>query len=67
MLILIIRVQRQQSTFGHVLPAKIQISLRIHAVWSVDLLGAFYIAEDAKLPHVNKEDSDNTAQMRRLI
>ena len=33
--------------FGHVRPAKIQISLRIRAVWSESSLGAFWIAKDA--------------------
>ena len=57
----------RKRTFGLVRPAKIQISLRIRAVWSESSLGAFWIAEDAKCLHVNNEDSDQTAQMRRLI
>ena len=37
-------LQRQKITFGHVRPAKIQISLRIRAVWSESSLGTFWIA-----------------------
>ena len=47
--------------------AKIPISLRIRAVWSESSLGAFWIAKEAKCIHVDREDSDKTAQMRRLI
>ena len=47
--------------------AKIQISLRIRAVWSESSLGAFWIAEDTKFLHADKEYSDQTARMRRLI
>ena len=31
----------ENGTFEHVRPAKIQISLRIHAVWLESSLGAF--------------------------
>ena len=48
-------------TFGHVRPAKIQISLRIRAVWSESSLGAFWIGKDAKFLYVENEDSDYTA------
>ena len=51
----------------HVRPAKIQISLRIRAVWSESSLGAFCIAEDAKFVHANNENSNQIARMRRLI
>ena len=54
-------------TFGNVRPAKIQISLRIRAVWSESSLGAFWIAMDAKLLHADNENSDQTEWMRRLI
>ena len=37
----------RKRTFGHVHPAKIQISLRIRAVWSESSLGAFWIAKEA--------------------
>ena len=44
-------------TIEHVRPAKIQIRLRIRAVWSESSLGAFWIAKDA-----DNEDADQTAQ-----
>ena len=47
--------------------AKIQISLRIRAVWSESSLGAFRIAKDAKILYADIEDSEQTARMRRLI
>ena len=47
--------------------AKIQISLRIRAVWSESSLGAFWIAKDAMFLYADNEDSDKTARMRRLI
>ena len=37
-------------------PAKIQISLRIHAVWLESSLGAFWIAKDTMLLHADNED-----------
>ena len=45
--------------FGHVRPAKIQISRRIRIQSS---LGAFWIASDAKLLYADNRDSDQTAQ-----
>ena len=36
-------------------PAKIQISLRIRAVWSESSLGAFWIAKDAAFLDVANE------------
>ena len=56
-----------KRTFVYVRPAKSQISLRIRAVWSESSLGAFWIAKDARFLHADNEDSDQTAQMRRLI
>ena len=47
--------------------AKIQISLRIRAVWSESSTGAFWIAKDAKVLHADNEDSDHAARMRTLI
>ena len=49
--------------FGHVRPAKTQISLRIRAVGSKSSLGAFWIASDAKFLHANNEDSVQTARI----
>ena len=43
-----------KRTFGHVRPAKVQISLRIRTVWSEFSLGVFWIANDAKFHHVDK-------------
>ena len=37
----------KKSTFGHVCPGKIQISLCIHAILSESSLGTFWIANDA--------------------
>ena len=37
----------RKRTFEYVLPAKIQISLHIRAVWSKSSLGAFWITKDA--------------------
>ena len=61
------RCNVRKRTFSHVRPAKIQISLRIRTVWSETSLSAFWIAKDAKFLHANKEDSNQTARMRRLI
>ena len=57
----------RKRSFGHVRQAKIQISLRIRAVWSESSLGAFWIAKDGMFLQVDNEDSDQTARMQRLI
>ena len=57
----------KKQSFRHVRPAKIQIRLRISAVWSESSLGAFWITKDAKFLHTDNEDTDQTAQMRKLI
>ena len=54
-------------TLGHMHPVKIQIRLRIRAVWSESSLGVFCIAKDAKFFHAENEGSDQTEQMCRLI
>ena len=46
--------QRLKATFGHVRPAKLQISLRIRAVRSEASIGAFWIPKDAKFLHITK-------------
>ena len=56
----------RKHTFGHVRPAKIQISLRSRAVWPESSLGAFWIANNVKCRHTDK-DTDQTARMHRLI
>ena len=53
-------------TVGHVRPAKIQIRLRIRAVWSESSLGAFWKANEIFLHHEDNEDSEQTVRIRRL-
>ena len=57
----------RKRTYGHVRPAKIQISLRNHAFRSDSALGAFWIAIDAKFLDADNEDANQTARMRSLI
>ena len=57
----------RKRTFGHVRPAKIQLRLRTRAVWSESSLGVFLIAKDAKFLHVDNEDSNQIARMRKLF
>ena len=63
----VISLTERNRTFERVRPAKIQISLRIHAGWSESSLGEFCTANDAKSLPSDHEDSDQTARMRRLI
>ena len=56
----------ENVTFGHA-HAKIQIRLRIRAVWSESLLCAFSIAKDANFLIEDNEDSNEIARMHRLI
>ena len=48
----------RKCTFGHVRPARIQISLRIRAVWSESSRGAVWIAKDANLIHADNKNFD---------
>ena len=48
-------------------PAKTQISLGIHPVWSQSLLCTQWAAKDPRLLHADGKDSDQTGQMTRLI
>ena len=57
----------RKRTLGYVRPAKIQITLRIHAVWIETSLGVLLIAKDANFLQADNEDSDQTARMHRLI
>ena len=58
--------QRQKTYLrGCVRPAKIQVCLRIRAVWSESSLDALWIAQDAKFLYADNEDSEQTTQMRR--
>ena len=55
----------RKRTFGHVRPAKTQISLHIHAFLSEFSLRAFWIAKDTKLLCADNDDSDHTLWMRK--
>ena len=57
----------KKGNFKNVHPAKIQISLRIRAVWSESSLGTFWVVKDAMFLHADKEDFNQTARMRSLI
>ena len=46
---------------------KTQISLGIHPVWSESLLCAQWVAKGLVLLQADREDSDQTGRMRRLI
>ena len=48
-------------------PAKTQISLSIHPVWSESSLCAQWVAKDPSFLHADSEDSDQTESMPRLI
>ena len=48
-------------------PAKTQISLGIHLVWSESSLCAQWVAKDPSFLHANSEDSDQPGRMPRLI
>ena len=50
-----------------VCPAKTQISLGIHPVWSESLLCTQWVAKDPSFLHVDSEDSDQIGRMLRLI
>ena len=57
----------RKSTFVHVRPAKLQISLRIRSVYSEFSPGIFGIAKDVKFLHADNEKSNQIARMRTLI
>ena len=50
-----------------VCPAKTQISLGIHPVWSESSLCAQWVAKDPRFLIADSEDSDQTGQMPRLV
>ena len=51
----------RKRTFGRVRPPRIQIRLRIRAVWSEPSLGTFWRSNDAQFLHADNEDlSDYT-------
>ena len=57
----------RKHTFRLERPMKLQIRLCICVVWSESSLGTFWIAKGALFLHVDNEDSDQAARMRRLI
>ena len=56
-----------KPTKWHVRPAKTQISLGIHLVWSESLLSTQWAAKDLSFLHADSEDSDQPGQMPRLL
>ena len=57
----------RNRTVGLVRLAMIQISLRIHKVWSESSMYACCIAKDAKFLHADNKDTNLTVRMHRLI
>ena len=56
-----------KRTFWYVRPMNIQISLRIRADWSDSSLLTWRHYATLAIQNAPKEDSDQTARMRRLI
>ena len=56
-----------KQTKWSVHPAKIQISLGIHPVWSESSLCALWVSKDPNFLHADSEDADKTGRMPRLI
>ena len=56
-----------KQTKWPVLPVKTQINQGTRPVWSEYSQCAQWVAEDLVFPHVDREDSDQTGQMSRLI
>ena len=56
-----------KPTEWHLCPAKTQISLGIHPVWSESSLSAWRKLRSLATHWVHREDSDQTGQMPRLI
>ena len=56
-----------KPTKWHVRPAKTQISLGIHPVWSASSQCAQWVAEDPVFLHADSEGADQTGRMPRLI
>ena len=48
----------RKRTLWYMRPAKIQISLRIRAVWSESSLGAFWLAKVKNFLQEDNEDAD---------
>ena len=58
---------RDKTNKMTVRPAKTQISLGIHPVWSESSLCAQWVAKDPSFLHADSEDSDQTGRKPRLI
>ena len=56
-----------KQTIWPVRPAKTQVSLGIHPVWSEFSLCSQWVAKDLKFLHVDSEDSDQTGRIPRLV
>ena len=56
-----------KQTKWHVRPAKTQLNLGIHPVWSESSLCAQRLAEDLSFLYGDSEDSDQTGRMPKLI
>ena len=56
-----------KPTKWHVCPAKTQLSLGIHPVWSESSLCTQWVAKDPSFLHADSEDSDQTGRMPGLI
>ena len=54
-------------TFGHVRPAKIQISLRIRAFWSESPLGTFFYRKGCKVSSCGQWSPEQSAWMHMLF
>ena len=50
--------------FGHMRPAKVQISLGIRAVWSEPFMCALWISKDATFLHLHNEDRSDCTGAR---
>ena len=57
----------RKRTFGRMRPAKIQIRLRMRAVWSESSLGALWTANQPRFLRADSEGCNQTARMRRMI
>ena len=56
-----------KPTKWHVRPAKTQINLGIHPVWSESSLCSRWVAKNPSFIHADSKDSDQTGWMPRLI
>ena len=56
-----------KPTKWYVLPAKTQINLGIHPLWSEPLLCIQWVAKDPSFLHADSEDSVQTGRKPRLV